>query len=382
MQDLGLTHDQSVVSRLKHKVGNIFRPAKTNGGAPQTPELDMMFSRDFRQKTGMSTLALMDNLDTILRETNCAAWILLDKLDLLFIDDFDKLKAAITGLIQLLVEYNNRFKNIHFKIFLRNDIYRQLRIVNKSHLISYTTDMKWKESLLLKLLASRAIAEQTVRDYVSEVLGEKVDMASVINGSDEYVLKVFYTIFDPSLNGANADGSVPFTHVWIMKHLTDGMGNIYPRELILLGNYAVEKQREINREAKENTAVNLISGAALKEAFSMVSVYRCDTYLYSEFPHLSKHFDVFRGSDSATFQREDLNKLFERFTPNGDEAIRAMYDAGLLAPMGRTVDSSLEFKVPLLYRVGLGMVQRKGKVRVNQKLAEAMQGDYSMMEAD
>jgi hypothetical protein len=144
----------------------------------------------------------------------------------------------------------------------------------------------------------------------------------------------------------------------------------------------VEKQREINREAKENTAVNLISGAALKEAFSMVSVYRCDTYLYSEFPHLSKHFDVFRGSDSATFQREDLNKLFERFTPNGDEAIRAMYDAGLLAPMGRTVDSSLEFKVPLLYRVGLGMVQRKGKVRVNQKLAEAMQGDYSMMEAD
>jgi hypothetical protein len=379
--DLGVSRKQGVVDKMKQRLGLLMRqtPSYVSDGAP---ELDKIFSGEFQLKTGMSTLSLLDHIDTVLKETNCLAWVLLDKLDLLFIDDFQKLRAAITGLIQLLVEYSSRFKHIQFKIFLRNDIYRQLHIVNKSHLVSYTCEMKWRDSLLLKLLVSRAIADPPTREYCEELLGEKIDIGEVIAGSDEKVLKLFYLIFEPSFNPNEGPDAIPFTHVWILKHLADGTGNIYPRELIHLGNLAVEKQREINRNARKDMSSRLISGSALKEAFASVSVYRCDTYLYSEFPHLSKHFDVFRGSDSATFTREELYRLFERLTPNGDEGIRSVHDAGLLQPLGRTVDSSLDFKVPLLYRVGLGMIQRKGKARLAQKLSGAQYLDSSELDVE
>ncbi len=368
MDELGLSSEPSTFSKFKLRLRQVVRPA-VRTDLVQTDEVNRLLSADFRHRTGMSVKAMLDNVDTILTETNCLAWVMLDKLDLLFIDDFEKLKAAITGLVLILVEHSNRFQNIHFKIFLRNDIYRQLRIVNKSHLISYTSEMKWREGLLLKLLVSRAIADPQVKEYCAQMTGEPVEVADVIAGTDAYVQKVFYAIFEPTLStgGTVTEDAVPFTHVWVMRHLTDGAGNIYPREVIHLGNMAVEKQKELDRLEGKHGSARLISARALKEAFASVSVYRCDTYLYSEFPHLAKHFDHFRGSQKATFTRDELNALFERLTPNGDEAIRSIYDAGLITPMGRTVDASLEFKVPLLYRIGLGITQRGSKVHAVPK---------------
>jgi hypothetical protein len=371
VRDMGIGRDPGSFSKFKFKMKNLVRP-RMNAEVLESDAFNRLLSVDFPHRTGMSVKALLDTIDMLLEEANCVAWVLLDKLDLLFIDDFEKLKSAITALVQILVEHGNRFKNTQFKIFLRNDIYRQLRIVNKSHLVTYTQEMKWKEHLLMKLLVSRAIADDNVREWVSNALGEKIEVAHVIQGDDAFVQKVFYAIFEPSLNSnqGNGNGSapaVPFTHIWMLKHLTDGMGHIYPRELIHLGNIAVEKQRDLNRAAGRHASTRLISSAALREAFADVSVYRCDTYLYSEFPHLAAHFDLFRGSDKATFHRSELYDLFAKLEPNGDEGIRSIYDAGLITPLGRTVDSSMEFKVPLLYRIGLGITQRGSKIRANGK---------------
>jgi len=372
VRDMGIERDPRSFAKFKFKIKNLVRP-RMNAEVLESDAFNRLLSVDFPHRTGMSVKALLDTIDMVLEEANCVAWVLLDKLDLLFIDDFDKLKAAITALVQILVEHGNRFKNTQFKIFLRNDIYRQLRIVNKSHLVTYTQEMKWKEHLLMKLLVSRAIADDNVREWVSGSLGEPIEVAHVIQGDDAFVRKVFYEIFEPTLNsnGGNAGNSqepaVPFTHIWMLKHLTDGMGHIYPRELIHLGNIAVEKQRDINRAAGKHASTRLISAAALREAFADVSVYRCDTYLYSEFPHLAAHFDLFRGSDKATFHRSELYDLFSKLEPNGDEGIRSIYDAGLITPQGRTVDSSMEFKVPLLYRIGLGITQRGSKIRAGVK---------------
>jgi hypothetical protein len=59
------------------------------------------------------------------------------------------------------------------------------------------------------------------------------------------------------------------------------------------------------------------------------------------------------------FHRQELYMLFEPLSPKGDDAIRAVYDTGLLMPLGNNVDSSRKFKVPLLYRSGLGVSERR-----------------------
>jgi hypothetical protein len=375
VEDLGLGQEKSTVGKLKQRVMSLVKPSLKD--QPSSNEaVPKILAGDFKHKTGMSVTAVLDHIDIVLQETNCLAWMMLDKLDLLFIDDFEKLKSSITGLVMLLIEQTNRFKNIHFKIFLRYDIYRQLRIVNKSHLVSYTSEMKWNDSLLLKLLVSRAIAEPVVREYCEEQTGESVAVADVINGTEEDVLKYFYVLFESTMGrDDNSEPDFPFTHTWMLKNLTDGMGNVYPREQIHLGNLAVEKQIEVNRKEGEHTSGRLISAKALKEAFAALSIYRCDTYLYSEFPHLAKHFDVFRGSSKIRFTREELNKLFEKLAPNEDEGIRAVYDTGLLTPVGRTVDSSMEFTIPMLYQIGLGIAQQENMPETQSSLPSSPTAD-------
>jgi hypothetical protein len=358
--DVGLIEQKSISSKLSHVIHK-YRQAREKKNAFARQE--KYAGEGFKQKTGVSIIAMLEAIDLILRETNCTAWIMLDKLDLLYVDDIQKLRASITGLVQLLVQYGNQFKNIQFKIFLRNDIYRQLHIVNKSHLITYTTEMKWRGPLLLKLLVSRAVVDPHVRAYCEEMLGEQVDVTNVIVGADDYVLKLFNVIFESNVGAkATSRAEAETTHQWILKRLVDGMGNSFPRELIHLGNRAVERQRELNRIAGRHTSTRLIGGAALKDAFNLISQYRCDTYLYSEFPHLSKHFDIFRGSESAVFHREELYMLFEPLSPHGDEAIRQVFDVGLLQPLGNNVDSSKKFKIPLLYRSGLGITERRRRI--------------------
>lgn len=365
--DVGVMVENNTISKLAKKFTSWIKSSHD-----LKPSVDLDSARtmtyDFRHKTGMSIIALFDTIDFILTETKCLAWIMLDKLDLLFIGDYERLKAAITGAVQLLVEYSSRFKSIHFKIFLRTDIYRQLLIVNKSHLISYTKDMHWRKPLLLKLLVSRAVDDPIVREYCEALTGEKIDVSNVIVGSDDYVKKIFYAIFQPTMASGDSNlTKAPFTHEWILKRMVDGMGNSYPRELIHLGNLSVKKQKEFNRAAGRHTSTRLISPRAIKESFDEVSIYRCDTYLYSEFPHLAKHFNVFRGSDSTTFHREELYMLFEPLNPKGDEAIRAVYDTGLLIPLGKNVDSSLKFKIPPLYKPGLGIINRRTKTSIIDK---------------
>ncbi|HYQ87402.1 MAG TPA: hypothetical protein VES59_09195 [Bacteroidota bacterium] len=362
LTDVGLIERSGLFTKMRKSLGMRKKPA----GRPREDSEGKSFSLNFKEKTGLSIMALMENVEVLLQETNCLAWLMLDKLDLLFVEDIEKLRSAITGLIQLLVQYGSQFKNIHFKIFLRNDIFRQLHIVNKSHLVSYSTEMRWRGPLLLKLLVARAVVDPFVREYCEEVCGEKSDVSAIILGSDDFVKKIFFTIFEPTMsNGASSDNAPP-TDEWILKRLMDGMGNSFPRELIHLGNKAVERQREIDRLEGDHTSTHLISPRALREAFEGISTYRCDTYLYSEFPHLKQHFDVFRGSDSTMFHREELYMLFQPLSPNGDEAIRALYDTGLLTPLGKNLDSSKKFRVPLLYKIGLGMTDHRSRSRPSQ----------------
>ncbi len=361
VRQLGLV-EATTVEKLKQRIDSLMEQPDIPG-SPEEKEVGKALSVNFRHRTGIAIITLLDVIDGLLQETKCLSWILLDKLDLLFFDDVQRLRQSITGLVQLLVEYSDRFRNIHFKVFLRRDIYRQLRIVNKSHLVSYTNDMRWRGPWLIKLVVARAVSDLNVQAYCEKAIGEKVDVAAVINGSDDFVLKVFYAIFEPRMSIIKKDGLGPATHEWVLKRLVDGLGMRFPREMIHLGNMAVARQRELDRAAGKHDGERLISSRALRSAFEAVSEYRCETYLNAEFPHLAGHFNALRGKETSVLTRDQLLEEFKELDPGGEEAIRTVHDVGLIAPIGKNADSARKFEVPLLYRGGLGIVERRARHR-------------------
>ena len=102
----------------------------------------------------------------------------------------------------------------------------------------------------------------------------------------------------------------------------------------------------------------LITGVCIKNAYYEVSKIRCDTYL-SEFPHLEKHFDKFQGKDKAVFNRTELIELMKNLEINGDDAIKQLYEVGIIRPKGKMIVANADtFEIPRLYRSGFGLTLR------------------------
>lgn len=367
LSEIGLYRRDEYIDRVNRKIKDLLFLHRPNLSTT-TADKGRILTKSYKGKTALNIISLLDLVDKVLKETNCLVWILTDQIDLLYLDNLERRKKAITALIQLLIEYSNRFSNINLKVFLRTDIYNELQIVNKSHLVSLTVELKWADNLLIKLLVARAVHDRAVRAYCEKILNDNLEVAKVISASDELLIKIFYLIFDFKLNGQNNKNLLPYK--WITKIMIDGLGMLYPREFIHLGNQAVIKQREINKslQSPSNEGVSqknyqsILSVRAVKEAFSEVSKYRCDTFLYAEFPHLKNHFNKFKGLTKTLLSREELFTMFSELAPSGADAVRAIYETGLLQPSGnKNVDASLRFTIPVLYRSGLGIVSRRKK---------------------
>ncbi|MBU1298747.1 MAG: hypothetical protein KJ666_18725 [Bacteroidetes bacterium] len=365
LEDVGLYRSGEYLSKIQKKVKELLT-FSTPATVTSIADKGKILSTSYSGKSALNIISLIDLVDKILKETNCLAWILIDQIDLLYLDNLDRRQRAITALVQLLIEYSSRFANINLKVFLRTDIYKQLQIVNKSHLVSLTVELKWTKNLLIKMLVVRAVHDRAVRMYCEEVLQENLDVNRVISATDELILRIFYTIFE--LNMGSKFRNVSPAHSWITKHIVDGLGMLYPREMIHLGNQAVQKQRELNKNTKMknpniysgNGKNFLVSSRAIKQAFSDVSSYRCDTYLYAEFPHLSKHFDRIRGQDRDKFNRDELVDMFKGLNPNGVDSIRMIFETGLFKTKDhKNADACRTFTIPYLYKSGLGIVARR-----------------------
>lgn len=97
----------------------------------------------------------------------------------------------------------------------------------------------------------------------------------------------------------------------------------------------------------------MVGGNSIIKSFLKVSEVKCDTYL-SEFPNLQPHFSMFAGSSKTKYTRQELFDLMESLSPNGNNMIQDLYEAGILLP-NTTVANATSFEIPKLFRSGLKM---------------------------
>ncbi|WP_302557444.1 P-loop ATPase, Sll1717 family [Holdemania filiformis] len=288
---------------------------------------------------------MLTEINETLENEGMDCWILFDKIDELFSNDYQKRKLCIESLFRIYLKFVNRFPRIKFKIFLRTDIWSTLEFVNKSHISDKCVELSWSKYNLLEMLIRRILNDEIIKDYVLDETGLNEDEILLKENLED----VFYTIFAKQVYKGKREATVIS---WLLARITDGLGGKYPRELINFANYSKEEQK--SEKFDENC---LINGNSIKKAFNKVSITKCDTYL-SEFPSLRKHFNQFRGKDTARYTRDELCALMDGLEPKGDDMIRALYETGMLEAQHGRESSDSSFEIPKLFRMGLGLVVR------------------------
>jgi len=341
---------ESIFNKIVGLVQRVFRPesSETSLAISETglPIITQKFTfkdsdaKNSEQQKEISYEEALELLDVCLSETGFSLWIALDRLDEAFQGypdiEIPALRALLRTYLDLLA-----FKRFKMKVFVRRDLFRKIvgkSFVNLTHINARKVEILWDPEDLLNLLVRR------VKDS-----REFVELMETDGCSDE---DIFYKIFTDKVDMADRK---PTTLNWIMSRISDGNEVRAPRNLIDLVNKAASEQ--LRAEGRNSRTINrdgsLIMPESLRQALSRLSEQRVqDTLLAEVGPEISGYILKFTKEKAD----HDINTLGDLLSIEGDQlqyAIKQLVEVGFLE------ESKSSWKVPMLYRDGLGIKQGK-----------------------
>jgi hypothetical protein len=295
---------------------------------------------------------LLFDADQLLARHGKRAWVLFDKVDELFPSNPPERQLAIEGPLSTSMSMRRTFPQIQPRVFLRTDIWSDVNLTNKTHLVDKTVTLSWSRDGLAQLLVKGAGTQEGIREYLMSTTS--VDPRSVEAHQSADVEALLLRLLPPTAYPGEREAGIVD---WIHARVQDSRGTAFPRETILLGNRSRDAQVRRGAAASEGDSGALIGREAVREAFAQVSELRCSTYL-AEFPALRAHFRRFEGKTTAEFTRAEVEAMMNGLTPAGVDMFRALHEVGVLKPADGNESTATRFEVPRLYRQGLGLVIR------------------------
>lgn len=342
LQKVGSISDFRITALLRKLYG------KFVGEPPRIEQIDFSnVSISLSEKNSISIYDLLSEINSYLQDQGKTTWLLLDKIDELFPGNTTVRKDCIEGLFLAYIDFVARYSNIKLKIFLRTDIWNTLSFVNKSHLTDKTTIITWKDESLKKLLVKRAVYSDRIKEFLSEKIGS--------SNLEEHVDQCFDIIFPERVYTGQKEAK---TISWMIERAKDGLGGVYPREIINFANLSVKEELLLcnHTEIFDNSGKSLVSGVAIRNAFPNVSKIKVESYL-SEFRLLSNHFKRFSGQQTAEYSQTEFFDLMAGLQPSGEDMIEQMHETGVIAySTGLTYTPEARIIVPRLFRSGLGII--------------------------
>jgi hypothetical protein len=279
-------------------------------------------------------------LNDCLDEIDYSVWLALDRLDEAFQGFPDVEVPALRALLRTYLDMLD-FPRIRLKLFVRRDLFKKIigpGFVNLTHINARKKEIVWDEADLLNLLARR------IRDNTTFL-----KTLSVGALTDE---ELFYRLFPAKVDKAERK---PPTWNWIMSRIRDGNDVKPPRNLIDLVTLAREEQirAETRTPVPFQIDAPLISPDSLRAAHERLSAQRVEDTLFAESAaDTARLIERFRNSKSE----HNVETLAATLDLDGEElqaAIRQLVEVGFLETLRES------WKVPMLYRDGLGVRQGK-----------------------
>lgn len=317
----------------------------------EKPDTEKKAVRLVQKLLELSEIGLLakDWLNHIDRASSPPTLLLCDGLDTGFGNtqtDRKRRKQAIEGLFSWVTDMGDNLQSLKFKIVLREDIWRQLQFENKSHFFGRSVTLQWTNRIdYLKVALKQALLSPTFREISKSILGSQF-LPNHNYWMDEQVIQLWNLLVGERMRG----GKSTFTRTWVWKRLADGSDNHSPRTLLQLFRVATEwEQRENSRNPYRKT---IIRPRALIASLEEVSKQALDALVNEEFPELNGLIDQLQALGRSPLETNKLSNL--------DEELTLAREVGLISVYEGTEDNVQRYKVPDLYRLGIGMT-RKGQ---------------------
>jgi len=287
------------------------------------------------------SIRVRDKVVNLANSAKIRIWILLDRLDEVFLRRSDTECKGLRGLLRAAYRFSN--PSLRPKLFVRDDIFDTLAaggFTALTHIADRSSSiMSWSDEKLLLLVAKRL---SNMPRFASHFHFRP----EVIDGNREYQAEVFYQIF-PKRIGRQA------TFEWLLSQLRDGNGQVTPRDVIDTVNVARTKQVMLF-ETKKEVARHFIEEEALRTALDEISHDKRDKFLFAEFPHLEDDIRLFQGGYS-NYDSKTLESLLGSEYKKKVDRLRAI---GFLEFDKK---KSL-WKVPVIWRKGLEITRGSARV--------------------
>jgi len=288
-------------------------------------------------------MRLAETLDRILTKADLQLWLMVDRLDELFLRRSETERRALRGILRTMRIFSTT--RMSLKVFLRDDIFEDITSDGFTALTHVTakssTPLSWNEDQILTLIVNRLFANERLRNYL------QIDIER-LGANQQYREACFYKVFPRRVRrGDNQSETIS----WIYKHTMDGRGTVTPRDVIELITKAKQWQETECVASQDEECQDIITGPALVFALGEVSKRKRETYLAAEFPHFWPSIVKFEGGKSGYSEASVRDLLGE----DADETLKALCAIGFLRRVRRR--GAPAYEIPFLYRAGLGIKQ-------------------------
>lgn len=287
-----------------------------------------------------------DLLAQSLDENNIKLWIIIDRLDVAFIESEELEANALRALFKVYLDLA-QYSQIQIKIFLRDDIWQKITsdgFREASHITKFQS-LSWTKETLLNLIIRRILDNEHLITHFNV-------SKSLVLSDIEKQEELFYKIFPDQID---LGSKKPTTLDWVLSRTRDGNGINTPRELIQLFTHAksIELKR-LETGIDDLQGDQILSRQSMKEAINMVSKQRLEQTIYAEFAELKTYIEILRG-DKAEHTLATLSNKWNMTEDKASIIAKELAKIGFFEQKGTLHNS--KYKIPFLYRPYLDIIQ-------------------------
>jgi cellulose biosynthesis protein BcsQ/energy-coupling factor transporter ATP-binding protein EcfA2 len=278
-----------------------------------------------------------------------------DELDIGFTDETSQ--VFITKLVSFWQDNIYKYSQIRSKILLRNDIFENLNIENKTHLELNMYELKWNEkeilSLILKIFIS-ALSDEEL-DKINLLFIVKNRKNNEVVEDMEQIRKAIYLIFNKK---------APYSSTmdkWLPARLEDSKGLITPRTIYKLMFESIKNELKYDTETQRNALLNSFNKNKedWKIIFKEVSKQKLIEY-DAEYKDYKNIYSKIVKIGQRSFTKDEFKSQFTKNTSmkTVDDNLKKLQDSGFLG----YDEKQKKYQVAFIYVYHLGLKINRSKM--------------------